>query len=83
MEWLHGDGCLTVGRLREAIRDLPDDAEVGFMMSHVNGHVNKVDAVRWHEAEKVLVVDDSSYLGCFTEDEVGTEDMVELCSPEP
>lgn len=72
--------ALTVGELKKALADVPDDAKVGWAMSHVNGWVNKANRVLYDPENKIVVVDDSIYAGTFSDEEQDTREMKVLAT---
>jgi hypothetical protein len=79
MEW-YLLNALTVGELKKALADVPDDAKVGTSMSHVNGWITKANRVLYDPTNKIVSLDDAIYAGTFADDEQNLREMKVLAT---
>jgi hypothetical protein len=77
---IYKEGALTVGQLKAALADVPDNALVGQSIMGIVGHITKVDRVLFNKKLGILTLDADKHQGSFTEDELcdnGFETKVE------
>ena len=81
MEIFKGD-ALTVGQLRAAIANIPDDVEIGHGNLSISGYAEKVvrlALVKGDNGSFIVFDGEKGRAGTFTEDELGEGEDVEIC----
>lgn len=70
--------AVTVGQLRAALANIPDDFEVGQACVDLNGHVEKTVGVYTVDEGGILVFSASQHAGSFTDDELDEEAFLKV-----
>jgi hypothetical protein len=63
------DNALTVGQLKKALENVPEDALVGTSIFDIVGHVQKATRVLYSKEHNILTVDSDKHVGSFSDEE--------------
>lgn len=66
---LYLDGALTVGELKKALANLPDNAVVGHSMFGIVCHVEKTTRVLYNKEHNLVSMDHDEHAGAFSDEE--------------
>lgn len=79
MEFNKG-GALTVGQLKEALANVPDNFEIGSSILDATGYISKVAKILLHRGGEILIMDVSSRSGSFSDEEAENSELETVLS---